>query len=469
MSKIVFGVIGEYQTGKSLLINCLLERSIAVVGDGRATTHTIVRYLYAQEEYAEYVDKNSILHKTTIDKVMVLQNQSTIALINIYIDNPLLLNYSLIDMPGLGYNEDDNSFSKSTLTNLDFALVIASNYKAVGGEDSPYYKDIYLLMQHGVPYYFILNCTDTDKWNPDNEFNETIFRTNMKYLSFYNPITYPIEKSNLPIVNFVWYWYYLHLIESSSRELKTEDKLILRYKRAFYEYGLFDDDVRKRDIYEASNFDFILKIFNMENKAYLELKNEIRRLKDELCPVGTIQAFAFDKIPNGWLACDGKPLDIEMFPQLYDAIGVTFGGDGKVNFCLPDLRDKFIRGWNMNNSERKFGSPQDDALQGHGHKSKPQTTSSSGEHSHRVYYDKKNVGSNTFTADDLETRIVPTVHVKSDPLGADPGTDTNGNHTHKIPGIQIKEIIDGNYKEVRVDYETRPKNLALMFCIKAIP
>ncbi|MBR1467907.1 MAG: tail fiber protein [Bacteroidaceae bacterium] len=34
-------------------------------------------------------------------------------------------------------------------------------------------------------------------------------------------------------------------------------------------------------------------------------------MKEELCPIGTIQTFAFECIPPGWLTCDGHPFRIE--------------------------------------------------------------------------------------------------------------------------------------------------------------
>lgn len=36
------------------------------------------------------------------------------------------------------------------------------------------------------------------------------------------------------------------------------------------------------------------------------------------------------------LLCDGSTLNIIDFPQLYDEIGTTFGGDGITTFALPD-------------------------------------------------------------------------------------------------------------------------------------
>ncbi len=43
-------------------------------------------------------------------------------------------------------------------------------------------------------------------------------------------------------------------------------------------------------------------------------------------------------IPAGWMLCDGSQLEINRYAALYSLIGVTYGGDGKTYFNLPDLR-----------------------------------------------------------------------------------------------------------------------------------
>jgi microcystin-dependent protein len=62
-------------------------------------------------------------------------------------------------------------------------------------------------------------------------------------------------------------------------------------------------------------------------------------------PVGSIQAYAGESIPTGWLECDGTVLVISGSPDLYSAIGTAWGGDvlGDV-FKIPDLRGRFLRG-----------------------------------------------------------------------------------------------------------------------------
>lgn len=54
--------------------------------------------------------------------------------------------------------------------------------------------------------------------------------------------------------------------------------------------------------------------------------------------IGEIRIFAFDRIPQGWLPCDGHPLRIATHQALYSILGATYGGDGINTFCLPDLR-----------------------------------------------------------------------------------------------------------------------------------
>jgi hypothetical protein len=54
--------------------------------------------------------------------------------------------------------------------------------------------------------------------------------------------------------------------------------------------------------------------------------------------LGEIQMFADEFNPAGWVACDGRLLDISHYTALFEAIGTTYGGDGRTTFALPDLR-----------------------------------------------------------------------------------------------------------------------------------
>lgn len=44
--------------------------------------------------------------------------------------------------------------------------------------------------------------------------------------------------------------------------------------------------------------------------------------------------------PRGWAQCNGQLLPINQNQALFSLLGTTFGGDGRVNFALPDLRGR---------------------------------------------------------------------------------------------------------------------------------
>ena len=115
-------------------------------------------------------------------------------------------------------------------------------------------------------------------------------------------------------------------------------------------------------------------------------------------PVGSIMPFAgtLDKIPPGWLACNGASVLISDYPQLYDVIGNAWGHSGS-HFNLPDLRGVFMRGVD-------HGRGQDPDRGGRSHSNNGGNTGD-------------NVGSYQYHA------------FKQHNHGAD--CSTNGNHNHK--------------------------------------
>ena len=53
-----------------------------------------------------------------------------------------------------------------------------------------------------------------------------------------------------------------------------------------------------------------------------------------------IRLMSFDFAPRGWALCNGQLLPINQNQALFSLLGTTFGGDGRVNFALPDLRGR---------------------------------------------------------------------------------------------------------------------------------
>lgn len=56
--------------------------------------------------------------------------------------------------------------------------------------------------------------------------------------------------------------------------------------------------------------------------------------------ISQISMFGFTYAPVHWALCDGAQIAINDNQSLYALIGTNFGGDGRVNFALPDFRGR---------------------------------------------------------------------------------------------------------------------------------
>lgn len=54
--------------------------------------------------------------------------------------------------------------------------------------------------------------------------------------------------------------------------------------------------------------------------------------------LGQIMPVGFNFAPRGWALCDGQLLPISQNTALFSLLGTIYGGDGRTNFALPDLR-----------------------------------------------------------------------------------------------------------------------------------
>ena len=61
-------------------------------------------------------------------------------------------------------------------------------------------------------------------------------------------------------------------------------------------------------------------------------------------PVGCVLDYAGTVAPTGWLLCFGQTLNISEYPNLFGAIGNTYGGDGINTFVVPDYRGRVLVG-----------------------------------------------------------------------------------------------------------------------------
>lgn len=64
---------------------------------------------------------------------------------------------------------------------------------------------------------------------------------------------------------------------------------------------------------------------------------------------GFIQPFGGGTVPDGWLLCDGAAYLETDYPDLFAAIGTTWGSPGEGQFNVPDGKNKFLLGASTDN------------------------------------------------------------------------------------------------------------------------
>lgn len=149
-------------------------------------------------------------------------------------------------------------------------------------------------------------------------------------------------------------------------------------------------------------------------------------------PAGTIITFAGSTAPAGWLKANGVIVPngfgtvqgvTANFAALYAVLSTTYGSAGQ----LPDLRGEFIRGWDDGrgvDASRTIGSAQSDLIKRHTH--------------------------NTIAADNGGTNDNTTAQ------SSNGGTNQSGFDTRDT----------GSDGASALGTETRPRNIALLYCIK---
>lgn len=160
-------------------------------------------------------------------------------------------------------------------------------------------------------------------------------------------------------------------------------------------------------------------------------------------PAGAVSFFAMSTAPSGWLKANGTAVSRTTYADLFAAIGTFYGpGDGSTTFNLPDLRGEFLRGYDDGrgvDAGRTFGSAQAAAMLDHTHSG----TTSSYTHTHTGGVTSVGIFSQVGSA-------AGNLH----PVISQTGSDT---HSHTIT--------TGN-PSAGGGTETRPRNVAVLACIK---
>jgi microcystin-dependent protein len=135
-----------------------------------------------------------------------------------------------------------------------------------------------------------------------------------------------------------------------------------------------------------------------------------------------IRMMSFNFPPKGWATCDGQLLPINQNQALFSLLGTTYGGDGRVNFGLPDLRGRTPMHMGNGHTLGERGGEQNHTL----------SISEIPQHTH-VFNGSSTTGTlNVTTANVLGVSQTPIYAGPQSPLALNPAsiTNTGGSQAH---------------------------------------
>ena len=179
-------------------------------------------------------------------------------------------------------------------------------------------------------------------------------------------------------------------------------------------------------------------------------------------PIGGVIAWRSWTPPAGWIECNGQ--STAAYPELAAVVGST----------VPDLRGEFVRGWSHGrpgvDTGRSMGSAQGDMLKKHSgttdvggdHSHTGATTNTAGEHKHRT--DHATLGVNnggTYIA-------FPGSGTGSAHYSGYRWSYAAGAHSHTVTVPSTGSAHSHSFSVgATTDIETRSRNVALMYIIRA--
>lgn len=174
--------------------------------------------------------------------------------------------------------------------------------------------------------------------------------------------------------------------------------------------------------------------------------------------IGVVVAFTGEHAPAGWLLCDGRPLLRRDWPELYAVLGTSHGagvsefGVHEGDFNLPDYRGRFLRGLDLSAAGRRLGADPDAP-------SRAAARAATGNAGNRVgSYQADGTALPRDPAHPFRT-AAPDAHPANLPVHPAAGTAT----LVLRPGTGAGRLVVGG------DGETRPKNVAVRWIIRARP
>lgn len=245
-AKPLLALTGQYQNGKSTLLNCLLGGFYAVEGGGTVTTKYNAKYRFGDFFDAKLVANNGTISSLPPAGDMMsvddtIRQHDDLSRLEISVYSPLLKMMDLLDSPGCGANPEDNRTADAALDQADFIIFVTQ--KTLDNESDLDFLSS--LSEKGKHFTVVLNCFGAQ--DPLSEQAQSVCQEIKAQLDGRHlDRNYVPLSENAPVypVNLLWAQCAIGYLEPGERKQRRE-----QVKRMMEQ-----DDFTPSSLFFASNF-----------------------------------------------------------------------------------------------------------------------------------------------------------------------------------------------------------------------
>lgn len=278
INKPTIGIFGNFQNGKSTLINCILKDSIAKVGGkGMSVTDVNTRYTYGPR-LVKTIKRNETQEIKNNDNYRTFSVSDHVDEIVYQLENNALKEFDLLDTPGIDANDQDTEMAMNAITKCNFAILVLRN-KTISQQEKKLAKSLYT---NNIPFVVLINCYYDvgieGSWQATSKHNMQIGKDIMADLKLLGITLFRVKGyPQLLIVNLIWKWISLGITDTD------ESVGIISAKRLLKGFSL-------KTLSENSQFSKILMLLNDKKyhrqcylwKEFYKCNTEINKFMDSM-------------------------------------------------------------------------------------------------------------------------------------------------------------------------------------------
>lgn len=225
LSKVLLA--GQFQNGKSTLINCLLGGAYAIEGGGCHTTAYQTIYRYSEQGPKYYrIDKGGIRELAPNGLKETVMRSEKDAIFEAEVPAKAIEDFVLVDAPGWGADDCDDNQAERSLEGVDFVVYLAQPKELSQGD-----KDFLRLLKKRRTYFcVVLNARDVTDPNDATLQNVAgAISGTIKQLGLEDQFIRFPSPSGLSIVNLLWAKYGRHMLDQPRDNRESGQAMVVAH------------------------------------------------------------------------------------------------------------------------------------------------------------------------------------------------------------------------------------------------